>query len=355
MKHKRLWIPGPVEVHPDVLKAMSVPMVGHRSKDYSEIHGGTKQKLRKFFELKDYRVFLFTSSGTGAMEAAIRNLTKKRALSAFCGAFGKRWHKIAGENGKAADPLEVEWGTANKPEQIEEKVKTGKYDLVTVTHNETSTGVMNPIPQISEMMWQYPDALLAVDAVSSMAGVPILPEALGVDMLLASTQKAWGLPPGLAVVVVSPRALERAKEVPDRGHYFDLLSFLGKDDKDQTPETPAVSLIYALGVQLDRMFEEGLENRFRRHEELAERCRGWAREKFALFAEEGYESVTLTCIRNTRGISVAGLNGELAKRGAMISNGYGDLKEKTFRIAHMGDTRIEELEELLGWIDGIIK
>ena len=353
--HRKLFIPGPVEVHPDILQAMTVPMVGHRSADYQKIHAPTRDKLKKLFQVKKGHIFLFTSSGTGGMEAAVRNLTARRVLSVTCGAFGERWHRIALENGKSADQLSVEWGLANKPEQIEEKLKSGAYDLVTVTHNETSTGIMNSLPQICEMMRAYPDTLLAVDAVSSLGGVPVYPEELGVDLLFAGVQKAFGLPPGLAVVYAGPRAIERAEKVKDRGHYFDLLSFLKMDAKAQTPETPVISLIHALGVQLDRMFAEPLEARYRRTASMAETCRAWARERFALFAEEGYESVTLTCVRNTRSIDVKKLNAELSERhNVVISDGYGKLKGKVFRIAHMADIQPEDLEQLLGWIDGIV-
>lgn len=190
---RRLFIPGPVEVHPEVLRAMSAPMISHRDKEYSELHARTRDKLRKLLGARDGDVFLFTSSGTGAMEAAVRNLTARRVLSVTCGAFSERWHDVAKENGKEADALSAEWGKANKPEAIEERVRTGKYDLVTVCHNETSTGVMNPLPQICEMMRRHPDTLLAVDAVSSMAGVPIHFDALGIDLLFAGVQKAFGL------------------------------------------------------------------------------------------------------------------------------------------------------------------
>lgn len=352
---RRLFIPGPVEVHPEVLQALSVPMMGHRDKEYEVLHARTRDKLKKLLGVREGSVFLFTSSGTGGMESSVRNLSAKRILSVACGAFSERWHEVAKENGKGADLLSVEWGRANKPDEIEAKVKTGAYDLVTVCHNETSTGVMNPLPQIAEMMRSYPETLLAVDAVSSMAGVPIHPEPAGIDFLFAGVQKAFGLPPGLAVVYASRRALERAAKVPDRGHYFDLLSFQKMDAKNQTPETPVLSLIHALDVQLDRMFEEPMEDRYRRTQAMAERCRAWARERFALFPEEGYESVTLTCVRNTRGIDVTKLNAELAKRGVVISDGYGKLKNQTFRIAHMADIQPAELEQVLGWIDEIVK
>ncbi|MFQ6090577.1 MAG: pyridoxal-phosphate-dependent aminotransferase family protein, partial [Candidatus Bipolaricaulia bacterium] len=191
--------------------------------------------------------------------------------------------------------------------------------------------------------------------VSSMAGAKIEVDKLGIDVCLAGVQKAFALPPGLAVVAVSEKALQKAEQVKDRGYYFDFLVFKRYlDDRRQTPTTPAIPHLYALNKQMDDILDEGLENRFARHKEMADRVRGWAKRNFALFAQQGYESDTVTAIKNTKGISVVGLNEELGKRGAMISNGYGPLKEKTFRIAHMGDLKPADIEELLGWIDEIV-
>ncbi len=198
---------------------------------------------------------------------------------------------------------------------------------------------MNHLDEIAEVMRKHPDVMFLVDAVSSMAGSRIDVDAYGIDVCLAGLQKAFSLPAGLAVASVSAKALEKARTVPDRGYYFDFLEMLKYDERDQTPSTPAIPQINALDAQLDAILAEGLERRFERHAELARIVRDWARTHFALFAEEGYESATVTCVENTRGISVADLNGRLAEQHAMISNGYGKLKEKAFRIAHMGDTQ----------------
>jgi aspartate aminotransferase-like enzyme len=288
------------------------------------------------------------------MEGAVRNLSTKRVLSCACGAFSERWHEIAKENGRAADIYSATWGEPNRPEKIDQLLATGKYDALTLVHNETSTGVMNPLPEIAEVMRRYPDVSFCVDAVSSMAGVDINFEALGIDLLLAGVQKAFGLPPGLTVVAATQRALQKAAKVPDRGHYFDLVQFQKYDDKNQTPETPAISLIHALDVQLDRMKREGFEARFARTLEMAKVCRGWALDRFDLFPERGFESVTLTAVKNTTGLDVARLNSELAKRGAMISEGYGKIKDQSFRIAHMADITMRDLKELLVMMDAII-
>jgi len=355
MIHKKLFIPGPTEVREEILDTLRTPMIGHRSKEFSQLLEEVTPKLRRLFYTQG-RVFLSTSSSTGVMEAAVRNCVKKKCLCCVCGAFSDRWEKIAVANGKETERLEVEWGKAIKPEMIREQLKKGDCDSITLVHNETSTGVMNPLQAIAEVMREYPDVLFLVDAVSSLAGVKIEVDTLGIDVCLAGVQKCVALPPGLTVFSVSEKALERAREVDSRGYYFDFLVFdKYLSERSQTPTTPVITLIYGLNRQLDDIFTEGLDRRFARHREMAERVRTWAKERFDLFAEEGFHSQTLTTVTNTRGISVAGLNGELAKKHVTIANGYGKLKEKTFRIAHMGDTTLEEIDQLLQWIDEIVK
>lgn len=350
MKHKRLFIPGPVEVEPEILQAMGTPMIGHRSGEFKELYAEVQPKLQKLLYTAN-PVFLSTSSATGIMEGSIRNLVGKRCLTIVCGAFSQRWRGIVQECGKEGDAIDIEWGKAVRPGQVDAALATGKYDVVALVHNETSTGIMNPLEAVAEVVKKYPGVMLAVDAVSSMTAVKIEVDKLGLDVCLAGTQKAFALPPGLCVFTVSQRALERSASMKGKGFYFDFQAFLEYHEKNNTPCTPSISHIYALNVQLDRMFQEGLENRFARHRKMADRCRNWARQNFALFPEEGYESVTLTTATNNRGIDIAALNKALAARDATIGNGYGKLKDKTFRIAHMGDCTLDQLNELLANID----
>jgi aspartate aminotransferase-like enzyme len=311
-------------------------------------------KLQKLLETRGH-VFLFTSSSTGVWEAGVRNCVQKRVLCCMQGAFSDRWLAVAEANGKEADRLQVEWGRAITAEGLDRALARGGYDAVAVVHNETSTGVMNRLGEIAEVLRRHPEVIFMVDAVSSMAGVRIPVDAWGIDLCLAGTQKAFALPAGLAVAAVSEKAIEKARQVRHRGYYFDLLEMLKYDERGQTPATPAIPQIQALDAQLDDILEEGLEARYRRHETLARIVQDWARGRFALFAEEGYESPTLTCVRNTRGISVAELNRELGRQGAAIANGYGKLKEQAFRIAHMGDTQEWEIRGLLAAIDRILE
>jgi len=353
--HKKLFIPGPVEVRSDVLEKMATPMIGHRTKDASKLQKDISDKLRKLFYTEE-EILLSTSSGSGLMEGAIRSCTAKRAAVFSVGAFGNRWYKMAVSNNVPADLFQVEMGKATTAEMVDEALKTGKYDLITVTHNETSTGIMNPVDEISQVMKKYPEVIWCLDTVSSMAGTKIEVDKLGVDICITSTQKALGLPPGMAICTFSKKAVERAKNVEFRGLYLDLLELYNYIQKKnyQYPSTPSLSHMFALDYQLDRILEEGLENRYARHLEMAEYVRAWAKEYFEIFPDERYMSNTLTTIKNTRGISVADLNKSLGERGFMISNGYGDLKEKTFRIAHMADCTLEEIKELINNINDIL-
>ncbi|MDV4149548.1 alanine--glyoxylate aminotransferase family protein [Clostridium sp. AL.422] len=354
--HKKLFIPGPVEVRPDVLEQMAKPMIGHRSKDASVIQRRISDNLRKLF-FTESEMLLSTTSGSGLMEGAIRSCTAKRAAVFSVGAFGKRWYEMATSNNVPADIFEVEMGKAITPEMVDKELSTGKYDLVAVTHNETSTGIMNPIAEIGEVVKKYPDVVFIVDTVSSAAGTKIEVDKWGIDVCITSSQKALGLPPGLAICTFSNKAKERAEKVPNRGFYLDLLAlykYIQKKDY-QYPSTPSIPHMYALDYQLDYILnKEGLENRFARHLEMAKVVREWAKKHFELFPDENYLSNTLTTVENNRGIDISALNKELGNRGFQISNGYGSLKDKTFRIAHMADCQMEDIQELLSNINDIL-
>ncbi|RKZ32925.1 aminotransferase [bacterium] len=352
--HKKLFIPGPTEVREDVLKKLSTPQIGHRSAEFQQLYSSIVEKLKKVL-YTDNTIILSTSSGTGLMELATRNFIEKRALGTICGAFSDRWAKIAKANGKQIDSIEVEWGKHIPTEDIEKELSTGKYDCLLYTHNETSTGVRNPIEELAEVMKKFPDVIWCVDAVSSMGGDLLKLDELGVDFICTSTQKAFALPSGLAIGVLTDKAIQKSEQVPDKGYYFSVKTFMKYSERNQTPTTPAIPHLFALDYQLDRILDEGMENRYERHKQMAEFVRAWARQNFDLFPEPGYESVTLTTIANTRAISVADLNKQLAGRNKTISNGYGNLKEKTFRIAHMGDMTLDDIKELLNDIEEILQ
>jgi aspartate aminotransferase-like enzyme len=280
---------------------------------------------------------------------------KEKALVCVNGAFSMRFAETLRACGKQADFLEVDWGKAVKPAMIAEKLSSGSYDTLAICHNESSTGVRNPIYEIGKMIRKdYPDVMLTVDSVSSMAGDNVLPSEIGCDVIFASSQKCFALPPGLAVGAVSDRALERARGIANRGAYTDLVEIFSYYEKNhQTPFTPCIPLLFALDKRLDLMLAETYEAIYQRHKAMAESTQQWAKKHFAMFSEPGYESVTVSCIQNTLGKNVRELNEKLAGKGYMISNGYGKLAEKTFRIGHMGEWNVAGIKGVLAIIDEI--
>jgi aspartate aminotransferase-like enzyme len=211
---------------------------------------------------------------------------------------------------------------------------------------------MSPLLEIAAVLRKYPDVVSIIDTVSSMSAMKIPLDELGIDCCIFGVQKAFALPPGLAVFTASDKALSRARTVEGRGYYFDFMEFAVNDEKDNTPSTPCISQIYAIDCQLDRMFAEGLEKRWERHRALAELMRGWIRERgYGFFPEENYLSLTLTCARNSKGTDLATLKKQLGAAGYAFDDGYGKIKGETFRIAHMGDMKLNDLQEFLDEID----
>jgi aspartate aminotransferase-like enzyme len=343
----KLFIPGPVTVRPEILSAQTAPLIGHRSPEYAALHARVVVKLRPLFGTAGH-VFIVTASGSGLQEAAVRNCVQRRCLCLVNGAFGVRWHQVALANGKQADALESPWGQAIRPSQVYERLKAGDYEAVTVVFNETSAGLLNPLVEIADVVAQFPEVLLLVDAVSAAGGVEIRADQWGLDVCLTSSQKALALPPGLALCSVSDAALARAEEIQNRGWYFDFVQYAKYAARNHTPATPAISLLQALDAQLDAIAAEGWGARYSRHQRLMHTVHNWVEKQgLDFFAEAGYRSPTVTAVRNTRQINVAELNAYLRQRGMLISDGYGPLKGRTFRIAHMGDVTEDELVELL--------
>ncbi|MFP4016330.1 MAG: pyridoxal-phosphate-dependent aminotransferase family protein [Halanaerobiales bacterium] len=353
--HDKLYTPGPTEVRSELLNELAKPQIHHRTEAFKELYNDIQVNLKKLL-FTEKPVFLFTSSSTGAMESAVTNGVKKRCLNLVNGAFGKRWHEITVMNGVPCDKFEIEWDKAIKPEMVEELLATGKYDAVTLVSNDTSTGVLNPIKEIGEVIKKYDDVLFLVDAVSAMAGTEIKVDEWGIDMCLAGLQKAFSLPAGLAVASISERLLTRAEEVEPRSFYFSLPVMYKYHKKSQTPSTPSIPQMYALKKQLEDIVEvEGIENRFKRHQEMAEYVQSWALKYFDIYPEEGYWSQTMSCIVNTRDISVSDLNKKLVEKySCRIANGYGELKNKCFRISHMGDINMIDIKGLLATINDIL-
>jgi aspartate aminotransferase-like enzyme len=354
--HDKLFIPGPVEVSEKTWAAFRRPMIGHRSEAFRALYRSIHPRLQTLFGTKQ-PVFLSSSSAWGVMEAAIRNLVSRRVLNCMCGAFSDKWLDVSRRCGKSAESLQVDWGKHIDPAALNEKLATGDFDAVTLIHNETSTGVMNPLTEICAVAKKYPDVVLIVDSVSSFSAVPIPMDELGIDVLLTGSQKALALPPGFSLFSVSEKAFARAGKQKDRGYYFDFLEFKKNQEDDMTPTTPSIGHIHALESKLDDIFAEGLANRYERHAKNNALVHDWVRDRdFDFFAQDGYRSKTLTCVRNARDIDVPKLARDLReKHHLIIDPGYGKIKGQTFRLSNMGDETEETVTHLLNCLDDVMR
>lgn len=360
MKHVKLHIPGPVEVSEKTFRAFCSPMIGHRGQGFKDLYAKIQPQLQTLLSTKQL-VYLSTSSAWGVMEGAIRNLTSKKVLNCMCGAFSDKWLDVSKRCGKDAEGLQVPWGSPIRASEIEKKLATGQFDSLTLIHNETSTGTMSPLGEIAALKKKFPDVMFIVDAVSSMTGLPLNFDEMGIDVLLAGTQKAFALPPGLTVFTCSPAALAKAATIKDRGYYFDFVEFQKNAAESMTPSTPSIGHVYALASKLEDMFAEGLEARYARHLKLAKMTREWAaRHGFNLFPEPGFESVTLTCVNNgakpgSRTVDVAKLQKLVKDQGFLIDGGYGKIKGTTFRLSNMGDETEATMNALYAALDTAMK
>lgn len=351
----RFFLPGPTDVHPDVLAAMQRPMIGHRSGAMEELLRGMAPRLAALFRTSR-AVLVGTTSATGFMEMAVRNGVRRRALSLVNGAFGERFANLVRAAGKECIRLDVPLGCAVEPDMLRDALRRTPVDAVTLVHSETSTGVLQDVAALAQAAREFDDVLVLVDAVTSLAGSPVEPERWGLDFTFTGSQKALALPPGLALGVASERMVERATTLPGRGLYFDLVAFEEVTRKFQPTNTPAISLLYALEVQLGRIEREGgVEARWRRHDAMRQRVESWAEERgVACLPGERRRSWTVSCLRVPQGKSTKQIVGALKEAGWTIGSGYGPLKETTIRIGHMGDHTLGALEELLALLGGLL-
>jgi aspartate aminotransferase-like enzyme len=351
----KLFIPGPIAVSEKTLRAMAQPMIGHRSADFVSIYRSIQPELQALFGTKD-AVYISTSSAWGVMEGSIRNVVKTKVLNCMNGAFSDKWNDVALRCGKQATALRFEWGQPVDPEAVRAELAKGGYDAVTLIHNETSSGCMSDLPAIMAVVREFPGVISIVDVVSSFSAMDIPKDKLGIDIMITGSQKALALPPGLSLVSVSKRALERASGVADRGYYFDLLEFQKNHENGMTPSTPIIPIIYALKSKLEDIKAEGVGARYARHARLNKAVRDWGLAKgFTLFPREGYGSVTLNCFANNLDYDLSALNRILkAKHQLVIDGGYGKLKGKTFRISNMGDETDETIAELIKALDSAL-
>ena len=351
----KFFLPGPTYVPQDALQAMTKPMVGHRSAGFKQFYLSMAEKLPKVLRTSG-DVMVASGSSTLVMESAVVSCVSSDVLNLVNGAFSDRWHSISKSLGKSADKVAFPWGEALDPETVRAALRRKKYEAVTLVHNETSTGVMSPIADVARVIREESDAVILVDTVSSLGGAPVESDAWGLDVVLAGTQKALATPPGLTVFTLSERAALRAKKVPHRGFYTDLLRYLDKHKEGGFITTPAIPLLYALDVQLDRILAEGMEARWARHERLYRRTAEWGESRGCTYASApNARSMTVSCMKPPAGVDPQTIVKGLAARGYTIGGGYGDWKPTTFRFGHMGEVRESDLEALLSETDQVLE
>lgn len=355
--HIRLFLPGPVEVRREILEAQTAWMIGHRTAEFAELFARLQDKLKRAF-FTDARVIVSGSSGSGLWEGAIRCGVRDegKVLHLTGGAFSERWAEISRANRKQVDAIQVDWGQAHTPDMVAEALSRARYDAVCAVHNETSTGVTNPIREIGAVVNQQAETLFFVDTVSGFLGTELRVDDWGIDIALTSSQKAFALPPGIAFAAVSDRLLERAKSIPHRGYYFDLLTLEKSLLKNNTPSTPPIALMVAADVQMDAILAEGIEARWARHRAMRDTTHEWALNRgFGLYAQAGYRSDTVTTVANSRGIDVNAMGAYMENEvGFAMDKGYGVIKGETFRLPHMGDVTMDMLHEVLDGLDAFM-
>jgi aspartate aminotransferase-like enzyme len=336
------FLPGPTEVRRPILEAMLEPMLPHRGAAFESLFGRIQQGLRPIFRTTR-PVYVSSSSATGLMEAAIRCARPGPILSIVNGAFSERFAQIARACGRDTHELTVPWGQGPDLNAVAEALATRSFAAVTVVHSETSTGVLTPLSPLVELAHRYGAALL-VDSVTGIAGVPVETDAWDIDFVLTGSQKALALPPGLAFGVASASFIAQASAGISRGLYFDLVEFEQYVQKNQTPNTPALSLLYAAAVQCEAIAHETIESRWQRHAEMAAITHDWVNQlaastslNFSVFAPAGQRSNTVTAIALPASLTGDAIVRAVAQRGFVIGGGYGQLKQRTFRVGHMGD------------------
>jgi aspartate aminotransferase-like enzyme len=349
--HPILFIPGPTEVDPELLQIMARPLVGHRESGFVAEVQAVCTRLKSLFATEAHAIFE-TCPATALMEAAIRNLVPREGpvLHLTCGAFGERWAKISDLCGRRPDTLAVEWGKAHTAPLLREKLLTSPpFEAVCITHNETSTGALEPLQELAAVVHELsPSTLVLVDAVTSLAGAELRFDAWHLDLAFAGTQKCLALPPGLTVFALSERALERARTVEERGFLFDFPRTVKETEAGKTLATPCVPLVFALRAQLDRVLREGLEARWARHGQMRELTMAWAQQHDVqpFVAQPPHRSPTVSCLQAS-GRDVEAMAKRALAQGFKMDKGYGDLKGKSFRIGHMGDHTPARLQRLL--------
>ena len=354
------FLPGPTEVRQEILAAMMQPMIAHRGSAFEQLFERLQRGLRPLF-MTERPVYVSSSSATGMMESAIRCAPVGRMLCLVNGAFSERFAHIASMCARDVDRYEVAWGQIHTIPQLDERLSMRKYAAITVVHSETSTGALNDVRAISDCAHRH-GAVCLVDSVSGFAGAELRFDEWKLDYLLTGSQKALALPPGLSFAVASPSFVDQANATSARGVYFDLVELDAYARRNQTPSTPALSLFYALELQLKSIATEGIEARWTRHKAMAARTQEWlgkiadeTGKRVANIAPLGSQSPTVSTIKLPTDITGEAFTAAVGKKGIVVGSGYGKLKSSTFRIGHMGDHTLETLERCLSACSSVLR
>ncbi|MDA8018564.1 MAG: alanine--glyoxylate aminotransferase family protein [Thermoanaerobaculia bacterium] len=350
----RFFLPGPTYVREDVRAAMTQHPIGHRGAPFKALYADVRSRLPGVFRTSG-EVVLLTSSGSLAWDVAVASTIESSVLCCTNGAFSDRFLTVCRAWGKDADQLDFPHGAPVDPDLIRQALRRKPYEAVTLAHNETSTGTLSDLASIARTVREESDAMIYVDAVSSLAGCELETETWGIDYLFTGSQKALALPPGLCFVTVSERALAKAREIEHRGYYTDLVRYYEKHVAGGTITTPAIPQIWALQAQLNAIESETMEKRWQRHSELRAKTEAWAeRQGFTYLNQPDGASPTVSCLRPPTGVEAPALVAALAERGIVVGGGYGPLKPKTFRIGHMGEVRARDLDALFAAIEEVV-
>jgi aspartate aminotransferase-like enzyme len=355
--HGTFFFPGPTEVRGVVLEAMTRPMIPHRGAAFEAMFERLQQALQAIFDTRR-PVYVSSSSATGLMEAGIRCAPPGRVLSVVNGAFSARFAAIARACGRETDVLDVPWGGTVDLEQLHERLRATRYAVLTIVHSETSTGALTDVREAARIA-RGEGTVCLVDSVTGIGGAELRLDEWGLDYALTGSQKALALPPGLAFAAASESFAAAARTATARGLYFDLVEFESYAAKRQTPNTPALPLLYAADVQLPAIAREGMTARWARHAAMAERTYRWVDalasrhgDSIRVLAREGHRSPTVTSIMLPDSLPSSTVLAAVAERGFTIGSGYGKNKETTIRIGHMGDHTVEGLDRCLAACDG---
>jgi predicted phosphoserine aminotransferase len=359
LTHGTFFLPGPTEVRPEILQTLTRPMLPHRGAAFEAIYARCDAGLRTIFRTSR-PVYIASASATGLMEGAIRCAPPGVVLSLVNGAFSERFAQVAQSCGRTVVRDDVALGEHHTPEQVVNLLASSGAKVVTLTHSETSTGAMNDIAAMSKIV-HAADAVILVDSVTGIAGAELETDAWQLDFVFTGSQKALALPPGLALGVASAAFIAAAAHNRDRGTYFDLVEFEKYAVKNQTPNTPAISLFYALGEQVEAIAAEGIEARWARHAEMQALTIAWAEQlkaevnpAFGLLAPSSGRSPTVSCIILPDAIAGTAVAAAVGKRGYVIGAGYGPLRDRTIRIGHMGDHTISGLTGCLAVVRDVL-